>query len=288
MPPTSDPALRRDVVFSDLRDPSTILGGLILTHGVTNEGFYRMVSIVLISKSDIFIQTENGNRLLRDSQPLLRGHYLIISDSEIQVNSELFLHRTISLGSGNQAYSFRDTVRQRDRRCVITKIENPDAEFGEWWGYKAAHVFPLAHESYCIAHNFDRWITIRPAIGGSINSVQNGILLMAHLHDRFNSYAFSIDPDDNYKIICFRQDQLGIAGTFLDRRLLDDSQRPPDELFRWHFRQAVLANMRGAGEPVFEHDFPPGSDIMGDIISGPKPAERMESELFMRLGSGTS
>lgn len=43
--------------------------------------------------------------------------------------------------------------------------------------------------------------------------------------------------------------------------------------------------MRRAGEPVFEHDFPPGSDIMGDIRDGPKAAERMEFELFGRLGA---
>ena len=41
--------------------------------------------------------------------------------------------------------------------------------------------------------------------------------------------------------------------------------------------------MRGAGEPVFECDFPPGSDIMGEIISGPMAAERMEFELFSRM-----
>ena len=41
--------------------------------------------------------------------------------------------------------------------------------------------------------------------------------------------------------------------------------------------------MKGAGEPYFDHDFPPGSDIMGDIQSGPKAAERMEFELFDRL-----
>jgi hypothetical protein len=41
--------------------------------------------------------------------------------------------------------------------------------------------------------------------------------------------------------------------------------------------------MRGAGEPNFEHDFPPGSDIMGEIRRGPKAAERMEFELFDRL-----
>ena len=57
------------------------------------------------------------------------------------------------------------------------------------------------------------------------------------------------------------------------------------KLFRWHFRQAVLINMRGAGEPIFEHDFPPGSDIVGSILEGPKAAERMEFELFNRLAT---
>ena len=41
--------------------------------------------------------------------------------------------------------------------------------------------------------------------------------------------------------------------------------------------------MRGEGEPVFEHDFPPGSDMIGDIINGPKAKEKMEAELFSRL-----
>jgi hypothetical protein len=43
--------------------------------------------------------------------------------------------------------------------------------------------------------------------------------------------------------------------------------------------------MRGAGEPNFEHDFPPGSDIMGEILDGPKAAERMQFELFSRLAT---
>jgi len=76
-----------------------------------------------------------------------------------------------------------------------------------------------------------------------------------------------------------------IAGKHLDQRLLDDYRRPVDELFRWHFRQSVLANMRGAGEPAFEHDFPPGSDIVGDILRGPMAAERMEFELFGRFAA---
>ena len=41
--------------------------------------------------------------------------------------------------------------------------------------------------------------------------------------------------------------------------------------------------MRGAGEPSFEIDFPPGSDMLREIREGPKAAERMEFELFSRL-----
>jgi hypothetical protein len=43
--------------------------------------------------------------------------------------------------------------------------------------------------------------------------------------------------------------------------------------------------MRGAREPVFEHDFLPSSDIIGDIVQGPNAVGRMEFELFSRLGA---
>ena len=43
--------------------------------------------------------------------------------------------------------------------------------------------------------------------------------------------------------------------------------------------------MKGAGESIYEHDFPPGSDMMGEILKGPKAAERMEFELFSRLAT---
>lgn len=41
--------------------------------------------------------------------------------------------------------------------------------------------------------------------------------------------------------------------------------------------------MRGAGEPVFEDDFPPGTDKVGEILRGPLPQQRMEFELASRL-----
>jgi hypothetical protein len=83
--------------------------------------------------------------------------------------------------------------------------------------------------------------------------------------------------------VFFCLDWNDIAGKYLDQEHFATPQRPAIELLRWHFRQAVLGNMRGAGEPSFEHDFPPGSDIVGDILRGPRVAERMEFELFNRL-----
>ena len=58
-----------------------------------------------------------------------------------------------------------------------------------------------------------------------------------------------------------------IAGTHLDETFVEDPKRPVDQVLRWHFRQAVLANMRGQGEPVFESDFSPNSDILDEIMS---------------------
>ena len=68
---------------------------------------------------------------------------------------------------------------------------------------------------------------------------------------------------------------------------LANPARCSDQLLRWHFRQAVLANMRGTGEIILEHDFPPGSDMMGEILGAPQAEERMEFELFGRLAAHT-
>ena len=87
--------------------------------------------------------------------------------------------------------------------------------------------------------------------------------------------------------MCFTADlaDYHIAGRHLDRTFTDNPLRPPDDLLRWHFRQAVLVNVKGVGEPTFEHDFPPGSDVMGMIMRGPKAGERIEFELFSRFNA---
>jgi hypothetical protein len=64
-----------------------------------------------------------------------------------------------------------------------------------WVGFQAAHVFPLAYEQRWKDGNYSRWITIPAADGGTVNSIQNGILLRSDIHARFDTYDFSIDPD---------------------------------------------------------------------------------------------
>ncbi|OJJ85471.1 uncharacterized protein ASPGLDRAFT_45431 [Aspergillus glaucus CBS 516.65] len=41
--------------------------------------------------------------------------------------------------------------------------------------------------------------------------------------------------------------------------------------------------MRGAGEPFFEHHFPPGMVQIGEIMRGPQPGARMKFELATHL-----
>lgn len=118
----------------------------------------------------------------------------LIRIGSIDVNNEPWLVRTISLQSGTRVAAFRVAVRERDQRCVITGESAVNAR-GSWAGFEAAHIFSLAYEGHWNQHNCDVWITIPSARGGSINSVQNGMLLRADIHALFDGYDVSINPD---------------------------------------------------------------------------------------------
>ena len=66
---------------------------------------------------------------------------------------------------------------------------------GAWTGFEVAHILPLTYEEHWIQHGYGWWITIQPDIGGSINSVQNGLLLDNTIHNLFDNYDISINPD---------------------------------------------------------------------------------------------
>ena len=113
--------------------------------------------------------------------------------------------RTASLASGTRIQAFSDAVRSRDRRCAVSGDVVP--LFGDepyYSGFDAAHIFPLAYEDYWKQHGYGSCITIPPERGGTINSVQNGILLDATVHKRFNNYDFSINPDVRVPCISYK------------------------------------------------------------------------------------
>jgi len=99
------------------------------------------------------------------------------------------------LSTGFRVQGFRDAVRNRDRRCVITGAEVIAIAEDNWTGFQASHIFPLAYEGEWTRGGFSRWITIVTAVGGSINSIQNGMLLRNDIHSQFDQYDFAINPD---------------------------------------------------------------------------------------------
>ena len=113
------------------------------------------------------------------------------------ITDEVPLTRALSVTSRTRVESFRDAVRDRDRRCVITGVEARLAQFANWRGFEAAHIFPLAYEQCWNQCNYGRCVTVPPANAsdGSINSVQNGILLLREMRACFDSYDLSINPD---------------------------------------------------------------------------------------------
>ncbi|KAK9329165.1 hypothetical protein V1520DRAFT_311546 [Lipomyces starkeyi] len=181
-------------------------------------------------------------------------------------------------------YDIRPHSRGDHGKCVITGVVYTGVRVDDWTGFEAAHIFPLS--SYWLQSGFSRWITNREderATG--INLCQNGLLMQCSMHQKFDGCHFSVNPDDGYKITCFDTDPFSIDGRILDPICRDpnsaDSAR--NELLRWHFRQAVLANMRGAGEPSFEMDFPPESDMMGEILSGPRSRQKDGSRALLKI-----
>ncbi|KAF7982885.1 hypothetical protein HWV62_25130 [Athelia sp. TMB] len=125
----------------------------------------------------------------------------------------------------------------------------------------------------------------------SLNSIQNGLLLRSHIHDLFDAYAFGINPDNEYSIIAFtttaQDDGLDGRQLWINGRV-ERKYQPSDVVLREHFKQCVLANVKGAGmriedlmDPSDEHDLSQFSRWGERMDCGGK--SRFELELGSRL-----
>jgi hypothetical protein len=72
----------RNVHIYDTNDRSTILGGLILTNGVTNANFYYMVEILVLFTSNFELRDESNIKIERNDGSLRPGKYYINAASK--------------------------------------------------------------------------------------------------------------------------------------------------------------------------------------------------------------
>ncbi|KAG0137883.1 hypothetical protein HOY82DRAFT_644886 [Tuber indicum] len=254
-------SLPRNVKFYDATNPDEVLGGLVQNGSITEANFLDILGIVLVvGVSAIRVRERESSHIVsRTEVPVQVGVYDIYCEASIQVSDEPWVHRLISHKIASGEDSFRNDIRNRYRKCVISGISNPEI---------------LTHLR--IQYDYGRWIAGKDDATESskINSPRNGFLLRQEVHTMFDQYLISVNPDDGHKVVVFDFDLYGYDA---------NPHSVSDELLRWHFRQSVLANVRGAGEPIFEHDFPPGTDMVGEILAGPYSRERFELEIAARL-----
>lgn len=85
---------------------------------------------------------------------------------------------------------------------MVSGTPNPLAAIGDYTGFHAAHIFPRSKVNDWVAGNFQQFITDNsPAshIGPTgIDSPQNGLLISTGLHEMFDLFRVSINPDVSY------------------------------------------------------------------------------------------
>ena len=284
-------SISRNVWIEFASDPGVIRGGLCAADNLTRAQFLEMVGIAFEASGGFRARhsgSGSNNPIAPTNQPLQHGRYILIPSvpgEVMRTSNERFSLRALSSSNTPRDVEFRNQVRQRDRRCVITGRINLDAPADRWIGFEAAHIFPLALDDIFTSQGFSQLITYNNSSGSGINSPQNGILLRSDVHQLWDDYSIAVNPVDNYRIQSFSPSAWDYHGRTLEFVCRDpnNSLSVIDALLHWHYKQAVLCNMRGEGEASFEFDFPPGSDSVGEIREGPRPAERMEAELFNRL-----
>ncbi|EFR03627.1 hypothetical protein MGYG_06621 [Nannizzia gypsea CBS 118893] len=263
--------------------PGVVQGGLYAANNLTKRQLINILNVAFRPSGGFDISQRGSVAPLAATDDVVEpGHYILsstIPEQDVSASDEQYHRRTLSLSDTGRDEAFRRDVRQRDGRCVITGRVNTVASLGKWRGFEAAHIFPLALSMIFTSCGFSNVITDNRGIDSPIN----GLLLRSDIHQMWDGYEFAVNPDDNYRVYSFQGNAAEYHGSTLHEVCRQSEAKVSDALLRWHFEQAVLGNVRGAAEPAFEFDFPPGTDIMGEIREGPLAAERMETELFGRL-----
>ena len=89
------------------------------------------------------------------------------------------MHRLVTFSESGREDAFRDGIRDRDRKCVFSGVENRLDSHGIWVGFEAAHSFPVQSESYWNANHYERFVTDMDNTTGvsKVHSCQKGFLM---------------------------------------------------------------------------------------------------------------
>jgi hypothetical protein len=146
--------------------------------------------------------------------------------------------------------SFRFKLAMRDRRCVVTGKSNS--------GLHGAHIIPYEW----IYHRNERLPTKIQStlfrLDGTIDNIQNGMLLKRSLHKSFQMQQWSVVPDgDDWRIVAmtdFNDQDFQFVGKKL--KLPDSGVRVDGvdykeafvhpEFFAFHLKAAIYRHMRGS------------------------------------------
>ncbi|KAI9767195.1 MAG: hypothetical protein M1840_005794 [Geoglossum simile] len=218
------------------------------------------------------------------------GYYVVLSANgeplDIPITEERAIPRSMSYNLSNpdpRIAVFRRRVRERDNCCVVTGTRAPPDRYT---GFEAAHIFPVAHlDLWCSGQWSQRIEDDFHDVGDSkIHSVQNGILLASHVHAYFDKYEIAINPDDNFKITSFVEEYFGFDGRYMVLSNYPQHYQPLRSLLKYHFRMAVLCNMKARGpEYDWDEDIPPGMDPVAEISNSKEGKLRFELVMAERL-----
>ena len=86
MPPRNRSS-SRDIHIFDASDRDSLIGGLILTAGVTNANLYTMIEIFVIFNGEYILRNESDTTIEKDDSLLLPGNYFINSPRKCFFNS---------------------------------------------------------------------------------------------------------------------------------------------------------------------------------------------------------
>ena len=110
----------------------------------------------------------------------------------MKIMKDVAVVNTDSEGPAARTVTFRKGIRSRDQNCTLSGRVSRGYT-GRWSTFQAGHIFPVSYGAFWAKHKFSEWMPTEPARGGSINSLQNGLLMSTEIHELFDRYELSVN-----------------------------------------------------------------------------------------------